>query len=76
MATLWHSRAQQLLALRERAEMGGGARRMEKQKAAGKLGARERLELLFDAGTFVASWLKPESMISAWMPGACRATAS
>ena len=53
MATLWHSRAQQLLALRERAEMGGGARRMEKQKAAGKLSARERLELLFDAGTFV-----------------------
>lgn len=49
MATLWHSRAQQLLALRERAEMGGGARRMEKQKAAGKLSARERLELLFDA---------------------------
>ena len=46
MATLWHSRAQQLLALRERAEMGGGARRMEKQKAAGKLSARERLELL------------------------------
>ena len=53
MATLWHSRAQQLLALRERAEMGGGARRMEKQKAAGKLSARERLELLFDPGTFV-----------------------
>ena len=53
MATLWHSRAQQLLALRERAETGGGARRMEKQKAAGKLSARERLELLFDAGTFV-----------------------
>ena len=32
--------------------MGGGAARLEKQHAAGKLTARERMELLFDAGTF------------------------
>lgn len=31
---------------------GGGARQMEKQHAHGKLSARERLDLLFDRGTF------------------------
>ena len=38
--------------LERRAEMGGGAARLEKQHAAGKLTARERMELLFDPGTF------------------------
>jgi propionyl-CoA carboxylase beta subunit len=38
--------------LERRAELGGGAARLEKQHAAGKLTARERIELLFDAGTF------------------------
>jgi len=38
--------------LERRAELGGGAERLEKQHAAGKLTARERIELLFDAGTF------------------------
>ncbi|MEM7048742.1 MAG: acyl-CoA carboxylase subunit beta [Acidobacteriota bacterium] len=35
------------------ASQGGGAQRIEKQHAAGKLTARERVELLLDPGTFV-----------------------
>ena len=35
-----------------RAEEGGGAERLKRQHEAGKLTARERIELLFDAGTF------------------------
>ncbi|HLI35633.1 MAG TPA: acyl-CoA carboxylase subunit beta [Terriglobia bacterium] len=34
------------------AERGGGADRQARQKSAGKLSARERLDLLFDEGTF------------------------
>ena len=34
------------------AKMGGGAARIEKQRAAGKLTARERIEFLLDEGTF------------------------
>ena len=34
------------------AEAGGGEERRAKQHAEGKLSARERLELLFDEGTF------------------------
>jgi propionyl-CoA carboxylase beta chain len=34
------------------AELGGGAERMRRQHEAGKLTARERIALLFDAGTF------------------------
>jgi propionyl-CoA carboxylase beta chain len=34
------------------AERGGGAERQARQKSAGKLTARERLDLLFDEGTF------------------------
>jgi propionyl-CoA carboxylase beta chain len=41
-----------LAELERRAELGGGADRLEKQHAAGKLTARERIELLFDPGTF------------------------
>ncbi len=40
-------------AMNERAILGGGAKRIEKQHEAGKLTARERVELLCDAGTFV-----------------------
>ncbi|MCP3972908.1 MAG: methylmalonyl-CoA carboxyltransferase, partial [bacterium] len=42
-------------ALRERnklAELGGGEKRIEKQHAAGKLTARERLDILLDPGSF------------------------
>ena len=38
--------------LERRAEGGGGADRLERQHAAGKLTARERVDLLFDPGTF------------------------
>jgi propionyl-CoA carboxylase beta chain len=37
----------------QRAEEGGGKERVEKQHAAGKLTARERLELMLDPGSFV-----------------------
>jgi len=39
--------------LNERALQGGGPDRIERQHRGGKLTARERLELLFDPGTFV-----------------------
>jgi len=38
--------------LERRAELGGGEERQKRQHAAGKLTARERIELLFDPGTF------------------------
>src|ERR687883_113716 len=44
--------SQTLTDLERRAELGGGPQRLEKQHAAGKLTARERIDLLFDPGTF------------------------
>jgi propionyl-CoA carboxylase beta chain len=41
-----------LASMERRAELGGGQERLDKQHAAGKLTARERIDLLFDAGTF------------------------
>src|ERR1700704_3417453 len=38
--------------LERRAELGGGEARLHKQQAAGKLSARERIDLLFDPGSF------------------------
>ena len=38
--------------LERRAELGGGEDRMRRQHEGGKLTARERIDLLFDAGTF------------------------
>jgi propionyl-CoA carboxylase beta chain len=38
--------------LERRAELGGGAERLKRQHDGGKLTARERMELLFDPGTF------------------------
>ena len=38
--------------MREAARLGGGARRIEAQHAKGKLTARERIDLLLDAGSF------------------------
>ncbi len=37
----------------EEAKLGGGLKAIEKQHAKGKLTARERLELLYDPGTFI-----------------------
>ena len=42
----------QLEEKRAAARLGGGERRIAAQHAKGKLTARERLELLFDPGTF------------------------
>src|SRR5437667_6576910 len=38
--------------LEQRAELGGGRDRLDRQRAAGKLTARERIEVLFDPATF------------------------
>src|SRR6187397_1559167 len=38
--------------LNRRAEVGGGGERLRRQREAGKLTARERIDLLFDPGTF------------------------
>jgi len=43
---------QTLRELERRAELGGGEERLRRQHEAGKLTARERVELLFDPGTF------------------------
>src|ERR1700736_513879 len=43
---------QTLADLERRAELGGGEERLKRHHAAGKLTARERIELLFDPGTF------------------------
>ncbi len=46
-------RIDDLLELHEKARLGGGSEAIERQHARGKLTARERLELLLDAGSFV-----------------------
>ena len=46
-------RFDRLREMRQRAVQGGGRERVERQHAANKLTARERIELLLDAGTFV-----------------------
>ncbi len=45
-------RISELEQLRQRAELGGGARRINQQHARGKLTARERINLLLDSGSF------------------------
>ncbi|MEY3145525.1 MAG: hypothetical protein RL342_1196, partial [Pseudomonadota bacterium] len=47
-----HDILEQLEAKRELARLGGGQKRIDAQHKKGKLTARERLELLLDAGTF------------------------
>src|SRR5258706_14583435 len=39
--------------LERRAELGGGEDRLKKQHDAGKMTARERIDFLFDPGTFL-----------------------
>src|SRR5881227_1214863 len=46
------TKLEQLRELEERAEEGGGLDRIQKQHAAGKLTARQRIELLLDENTF------------------------
>ncbi|MGH9772521.1 MAG: carboxyl transferase domain-containing protein, partial [Candidatus Acidiferrales bacterium] len=45
-------RLEELRRRHRRAEEGGGAERQERQHKAGKLSARERIDLLLDEGTF------------------------
>ncbi len=52
MDDFWKIKIQELDKLREKAARGGGPERVEKQHASGKLTARERMEALFDDGTF------------------------
>ena len=42
----------ELIAKREQARLGGGEKAIEKQHARGKYTARERIEMLVDAGSF------------------------
>jgi propionyl-CoA carboxylase beta chain len=44
--------AEKLADLERRAELGGGEERLKRHRDAGKLTARERMEALFDPGTF------------------------
>src|SRR3954453_22210151 len=53
MAQVLTERTEELKRRRAAAELGGGKDRIEKQHAAGKPPARERIELLLDAGSFV-----------------------
>src|SRR5213083_848336 len=46
------NRIERLLELNRAAELGGGAERLTRQKAEGKLTARERIELLLDQDSF------------------------
>jgi propionyl-CoA carboxylase beta chain len=41
-----------LTELERQAELGGGEERLRRQRESGKLTTRERVDLLFDAGTF------------------------
>jgi propionyl-CoA carboxylase beta chain len=69
-----------LAELERRAELGGGQARVERQHAAGKLTARERIDLLFDPGSFeevdssrtaaaISAWRTRSSRATAWSPG-------
>ena len=50
---MWDEKLKELDERRAKAYMGGGQARIDKQHEKGKLTARERLEILFDKGTFV-----------------------
>lgn len=49
----WDEAIKELETRREKAKLGGGAPKIEKQHAAGKLTARERIDMLLDKDTFV-----------------------
>ena len=46
------SRIEQLIQMNQAAELGGGKQRLDRQKAEGKLSARERIALLLDKDSF------------------------
>ena len=49
----WNEAIEDLEARRSKAKLGGGQAAIDKQHEKGKLTARERLDILFDKGTFV-----------------------
>ena len=49
----WNEAVRELDGRREKALLGGGQGKIDKQHAVGKLTARERIEILLDPGTFV-----------------------
>lgn len=49
----WDEAIKDLEQRREKAQMGGGQARIDKQHKTGKLTARERIDILLDKGTFV-----------------------
>ena len=49
----WNEAIEELESRREKARLGGGQVAIDKQHEKGKLTARERLDILFDEGTFV-----------------------
>ncbi|MGL5258789.1 MAG: acyl-CoA carboxylase subunit beta [Lachnospiraceae bacterium] len=49
----WNEALQDLDKRREKAQLGGGLSKIEKQHTSGKLTARERIEILLDKGSFV-----------------------
>lgn len=51
--TNWNDAIRELERRREKAKLGGGPSKIEKQHAVGKLTARERIEMLLDKDTFV-----------------------
>ena len=50
---MWDEKLQELEERRTKAIIGGGQARIDKQHERNKLTARERLDILFDEGTFV-----------------------
>jgi methylmalonyl-CoA carboxyltransferase 12S subunit len=60
VAHTMQEKIEELRKRRERTMLGGGAEKLEKQRQAGKLTARERVELLVDAGSFEESGLFAE----------------
>ena len=49
---------------KDKARLGGGQTRIDKQHAKGKMTARERLDYLFDAGSF-QEWKKRDCLAMA-----------
>lgn len=73
----WEQANRNLDERRQKALMGGGQSKIDKQHAGGKLTARERLELLFDQGALWKRTLlsNPGLMILIWIKEGCRGTA-
>jgi propionyl-CoA carboxylase beta chain len=66
-----------LAELERRAEQGGGEERLRRQHEAGKLTARERIDLLFDHATFeeLDKLVTHRCLDSGWRASRSRATA-